>query len=237
MSSLGDLRREYTAGSLRRADLNPNPIAQFEDWFEHASKIKSPGNFFRRLGVATYKWFQTVRGKNITEVNAMTLATTDKNGHPSARFVLLKGVDERGFIFFTQYEGAKGRELAENPNAALVFYWAGLDRQVCVAGAVTRLDIAESEAYFKTRPKGSRLAAWVSRQSAVVPDREFLERRMKELQTKYGAENVPMPPYWGGYVLSPVRIEFWQGRANRLHDRFLYTKQQNNTWKIERLAP
>ena len=238
MMKLADLRREYNkAGSLRRADLNPNPIAQFEDWFAYAREIKSPGNFFRRVGVTTYKWLQLVRGKNIVEVNAMTLATVDANGRPSARIVLLKGVDERGFIFFTQYEGRKGGELAENPNAALVFYWPELERQVCVAGEVAKISNAESKAYFKTRPKGSQLAAWVSRQSEVVSDRHYLENHMKRLERDYAVHEVPMPPYWGGYVLSPRRIEFWQGRPNRLHDRLLYTKQENNTWKIERLAP
>jgi len=237
MMKLAHFRREYKAGSLRRADLNANPIAQFENWFAHADEIKSPGNFFRRLGVASYKWFQMVRGKNIAEVNAMTLATADKDGRPSARTVLLKGVDERGFIFFSQYEGAKGRELAENPNAALVFYWPELERQVCVAGEVAKISNAESKAYFKTRPKGSRLAAWVSRQSEVVPDRHYLEGHMKRLEHDYAVHEVPMPPYWGGYVLSPQRIEFWQGRPNRLHDRFLYTKRADNTWKIKRLAP
>ena len=237
MMKLADFRREYKAGSLRRADLNPNPIAQFENWFSHAREIKSPGDFFRRIGVATYKWFQIVRGKKIAEINAMTLATADKDGRPSARTVLLKGVDERGFIFFTQYEGAKGRELAENPNAALVFYWPELERQVCVAGEVAKISSAESKEYFKTRPKGSRLAAWVSRQSEVVSGRHYLEGHMERLEREYAQHDVPMPPYWGGYVLSPRRIEFWQGRPNRLHDRFRYAKQPDGSWQIERLAP
>lgn len=237
MKNLSDLRREYAAGSLQRSDLNSDPVAQFQSWFDAAAHTKLPGNILRRIGIATFKWFQIVFSKTSGELNAMTLATADKNGRPSARTVLLKGVDERGFVFFTQYEGTKGRELAENPNAALVFYWPELERQVCIGGEVAKLSAAESEDYFKSRPKGSRLAAWVSPQSAVVADRQFLEDRMSELKEKYPGEAVPRPPYWGGYVLSPQRIEFWQGRRNRLHDRFLYTKQKNNLWHIERLAP
>ncbi|HTJ00881.1 MAG TPA: pyridoxamine 5'-phosphate oxidase [Dongiaceae bacterium] len=234
--AIADLRRDYNAGSLERADLNSDPIAQFNGWFDQALANRTPGNFFRRLGVTTYKWFQTVFRKTATEANAMTLATADKDGRPAARIVLLKGVDARGFIFFTQYEGGKGRDLAENPQAALVFYWPELERQVCVRGTVTKLPEAESDTYFHSRPRGSQLAPWVARQSSVVPDREFLEAKYHEVQAKY-TTTVPRPDYWGGYVLTPTRIEFWQGRPSRLHDRFCYTKQPDGTWQIERLAP
>ena len=171
------------------------------------------------------------------DVNAVTLATADKDGRPSARIVLLKGVDERGFIFFTNYESRKGRELMENPNAALVSYWAAQERQVCIAGTVSKIPESESEAYFKSRPRGSRIAAWASRQSAVLANRESLEMEWKQLEAKYPDQNVPKPPYWGGYVLLPARIEFWQGRPSRMHDRFRYLKQTDGSWLIERLSP
>ena len=167
----------------------------------------------------------------------MMLATVDKHGRPAARMVLLKGVDERGFIFFSQYEGPKGRDLDENPQASLVFYWPELERQVCVGGVVSKVPREESEAYFKTRPRGNRLAAWVSRQSEIVSNQQVLEAMFQQLAKQYSSGDVPMPPYWGGYVLSPTRIEFWQGRPNRLHDRFRYTKQSADRWLIERLAP
>ncbi len=234
--AIAHLRREYAAGSLRRADLDADPVAQFNRWFAAALETKTSGNFFRRIGIATYKWFQTVCGNVSSEANAMTLATADKNGRPSARMVLLKGVDARGFIFYTHHEGPKGRDLAENPQAALVFYWPELERQICVRGNVEKLPAAESDAYFQSRPRGSRLAAWVWRQSEVVPDRKFMEDKLRQLQKQFSSD-VPRPEYWGGYVLAPTRIEFWQGRANRLHDRFCYSKQADSSWTIERLAP
>jgi pyridoxamine 5'-phosphate oxidase len=159
----------------------------------------------------------------------------DKNGKPSTRTVLLKSVDDRGFIFFTNYDSRKGRELADNPNAALTFFWSELERQVCVAGSVTKLPVAESAAYFKSRPRGSQLAAWASNQSEVVPDRAALETKWRELEKKFPNE-VPLPPHWGGFILRPERIEFWQGRPSRLHDRFSYARQPDNSWKLERLA-
>jgi pyridoxamine 5'-phosphate oxidase len=212
---IADIRREYLLGGLRRADLDANPIAQFGKWFEQATKVLA----HREI-----------------DVNAATLATADKNGIPSARIVLLKGMDERGFIFFTNYGSRKGRELFENPNASLVFYWQQLERQVCIAGPVEKVSREESESYFKSRPRGSQLAAWASNQSDVVADRASLEAKWDETDRKFPNE-VPLPPNWGGYALKPERIEFWQGRASRLHDRFCYTRRKNNSWKLERLAP
>jgi pyridoxamine 5'-phosphate oxidase len=212
---IADIRREYTLAGLRHADLAANPISQFQKWFEQATKALAQ--------------------KEI-DVNAATLATADKKGKPSARIILLKGLDERGFIFFTNYGSRKGRELSENPNASLVFYWQQLERQVCIAGSVKKTSREESENYFKSRPRGSQLAACASNQSDVVADRAALEARWNEMEKKFPNE-VPLPPNWGGYVLKPERIEFWQGRASRLHDRFQYTRQKNNSWKLERLAP
>lgn len=214
---IADIRREYNLAGLRRADLAADPIAQFRKWFDQALDARA--------------------SSRPEDANAATLATADKSGRPSARVVLLKGIDERGFIFFTNYESRKGRELAENPHAALVFYWADQERQVCIAGEASRIPRAESEAYFKSRPNGSRLAACASNQSEVVPDRAALERRWAEWQAKYPGDDVPMPAGWGGYVIAPSRIEFWQGRPSRLHDRFRYSKQANGAWRIERLAP
>lgn len=234
--ALADIRREYNLAGLRRRDLDPDPVAQFQRWFAQASGARVSGRvrgFFVRL----YKAWFFGEHSALVDVNAMTLATADNEGKPSARVVLLKGVDERGFIFFTNYDSRKGHELTENPNAALVFYWADQERQICIAGRVSKVSEAESEAYFKSRPRGSRLAAWASRQSEVLPDRAALEAKWKELEGKYPGEDVPKPPYWGGYALSPVRFEFWQGRPSRLHDRFRYTKQDDGSWKIERLSP
>lgn len=234
--AIADLRREYNLTGLRRADLETDPIAQFNRWFEQATSAKASGRI-RKLIVTIYKSFLTFFGAETPDVNAMTLATADKEGRPSARIVLLKGVDDRGFIFFTNYDSRKGHELTENPHGALVFYWPDLERQVCIAGGITKLPDPESEAYFKSRPRGSRIGAWASRQSEVVTDRAELERKWQQLETQYPGEQVPKPPFWGGYILSPSRIEFWQGRPNRLHDRFRYTWQPDKTWLIERLSP
>jgi pyridoxamine 5'-phosphate oxidase len=212
---IADFRREYTLAGLRRADLDANPVAQFQKWFEQAS---------------------TALSQKEIDVNAATLATADKNGKPSARIILLKGLDERGFIFFTNYGSRKGRELSENPNASLVFHWQQLERQVCIAGPVKKTSREESENYFKSRPRGSQLAAWASNQSNVLKDRAALEMNWNEMEKKFPNE-VPLSPNWGGFVLKPERIEFWQGRASRLHDRFQYTRQPDNSWKLERLAP
>lgn len=166
----------------------------------------------------------------------MTLATAASDGTPSARVVLLKGLSENGFVFYTNYESPKGKELAANPKAALVFYWPELERQVRVAGRVERVSREQSAAYFHSRPRGSQLGAWASRQSEIIPGREPLEDRLRALQAEYPGE-VPLPPFWGGFRLLPRQIEFWQGRPNRLHDRLLYSLQQDGSWRRERLSP
>ncbi len=211
--NFADLRREYTAGGLRRADLNPNPIAQFQKWFDEALKAE------------------------LIEPSAMTLATADADGAPSSRIVLLKGAEERGFMFFTNYESRKGRELAGNPRAALTLFWPELEREICIAGTVSKTTRADSDKYFAMRPRGAQLGAWVSKQSTVVPDRAFLETRLADVEKQFANRDVETPPYWGGYLLTPTRIEFWQGRPNRLHDRFQYLKQPDGSWRIERLSP
>ncbi len=205
------IRKEYTLAGLRRKDLHRDPMQQFKTWFLAAVSA----------GVA--------------EPNAMTLATVDAQGQPSSRIVLLKDIDPRGLTFFTNYESRKGRELAGNSKAALTFFWPGLERQVGFRGQCEKLPRAESEAYFKIRPIGSRLGAWVSRQSIIIPDRAFLETKLAEVTARFG-ENPPLPDYWGGYVLHPETVEFWQGRPNRLHDRFLYQRAGEH-WHIERLSP
>ena len=210
--SIAEMRRDYSLAGLRRADLAANPIAQINQWFEQALKF------------------------GIREPNAMTLATADRRGRPSARIVLLKGVSEKGFTFFTNYQGRKGHELAANPHASLVLFWPELERQICIAGSVTKVSRAESKTYFESRPRGSRLSAWVSSQSEAVADRSVLERKLAVLEAKYPGEQVPLPPYWGGFRLAPVRVEFWQGRPNRLHDRFQYLKVRRG-WRLERLSP
>ena len=230
--AIADIRREYSTSELRRADLNANPMAQFHSWFAQASA----GGRWRKIGIALFKLWHAILGHSPADVNAMVLATVDKAGRPSARNVLLKGVDARGFVFFTNYDSRKGLELAENPNAALTFYWPDLERQICVAGAIEKISRAESENYFKSRPPGSQLAAWASNQRDVVADRAVLDAKWNEAAAKYPGE-VTLPPNWGGYVLKPGRIEFWQGRPSRLHDRFCYTRQPDNSWKLERLSP
>ena len=233
--NLSDFREDYQRGALDRAALDANPIAQFEAWFRDAAGEQSQSRW-RKIGIALYKLGSAFRNHRPPDINAMTLATVDQAGKPSTRTVLLKSVDERGFIFFTNYDSRKGRELAENPNAALTFFWPELERQVCVAGTVAKLPAAESEAYFKSRPRGSRIGAWASNQSEPVPDRAILESIWRDLEKKFPGD-VPLPPNWGGYILRPERIEFWQGRPSRLHDRFHYARQADGSWKIERLAP
>jgi pyridoxamine 5'-phosphate oxidase len=233
--NLSDFREDYRRGALERAALAPNPIAQFESWFQAAAGDASQTRW-RKIGIALYKLWSAICNHRPPDINAMTLATVDPAGRPSTRTVLLKAVDQRGFIFFTNYDSRKGRELAENPNAALTFFWPDLERQVCVAGTITKLPVAESEKYFVSRPRGSRIGAWASSQSEPVPDRAFLEAKWRELEQKFPGD-VPLPPNWGGYVLKPDRIEFWQGRPSRLHDRFSYSRQADGTWKIDRLSP
>ena len=233
---LADLRREYNLAGLRRRDLEPDPIVQFKKWFDQASGARASGRV-RKFFIHLYKSLFLIRGVEQVDVNAMTLATVDAKGRPSARVVLLKGLDERGFLFYTNYHSRKGEELAQNPHAALVFYWPGQERQVCVAGSVTQLPPGESDAYFRSRPRGARIAAWASDQSHVVRDRAALQEKWEQLEKRYPGGEVPRPPYWGGYVLTPDRIEFWQGRPNRFHDRFRYTRQEDRSWLVERLAP
>jgi pyridoxamine 5'-phosphate oxidase len=211
--SLADLRREYTQAGLDARDLDPDPLKQFAKWFEQALKA------------------------GIREPNAMVLASVDAGAQPSARIVLLKGVDQRGFTFFTSYQSRKAAELEHNPKAALNFPWVELERQVNVTGRVTRLSRDESEAYFKVRPRGSRLGALASHQSSVIRDRAVLEQRMRELEAQFPSDEIPMPDYWGGYCLTPIEIEFWQGRPNRLHDRFRYARTTDGVWSMNRLAP
>ena len=233
--NLSDFREDYRHDSLDRAQLNASPFAQFETWFQAATGEKSQSRW-RKIGIALYKLWGAICNHRPADVNAMTLATVDKNGKPSSRTVLLKSVDERGFIFFTNYDSRKGRELTENPNAALTFFWSDLERQVCVAGTVTKLPVAESEKYFNRRPRGSQIGAWASNQSETVPDRAALEKKWRELEQKF-PDAVPLPPHWGGFILSPERVEFWKGRPSRLHDRFNYSRKADGSWRIERLSP
>jgi pyridoxamine 5'-phosphate oxidase len=234
--SIADDRREYGLGGLDRQDLGPDPLQQFRGWMAHAEAQRGTSRL-KSVGVALFKAWQALLGRPPIDLTAMVLATADARGEPSARTVLLKGIDARGFTFFTNYDSRKGRDLAENPKAALVFYWAHLERQVIVSGTVTKLPVEESEAYFQSRPRGSRIAALASPQSAVVGDRAALERLWAEAAARFPGDDVPLPDNWGGYVLSPTRVEFWQGRLNRLHDRFCYTLGSDGQWHIDRLAP
>ena len=184
-----------------------------------------------------HKWFDRVLDIDLPVPNAMTLATATKEGKPSARVVLMKGFDRRGFVFYTNYNSRKGQELAENPWASLVFWWSELERQVRIEGSVEKVSEQESDCYFQSRPIGSRLGAWVSPQSKAIESRAVMEQKLQVLMQEYQDGKVPKPPHWGGYRLSPSSIEFWQGRPNRLHDRLVYRRQNNGSWQIQRLAP
>jgi len=232
---VADIRREYSQGSLRRADLDANPVAQFQRWFGQVAGGSSDGRW-RKIGIALFKLWHALLDHAPADPTAMILATVDRDGRPSTRTVLLKGVDERGFVFYTNYDSRKSRELAENPKAALTFYWVDWERQVCVGGTVSKLSREETAAYFKSRPHGSQLAAWASNQFDAVADRAMLEKKWTEMAAKFPGD-VPLPPNWGGFVLNPDWIEFWQGRPSRLHDRFRYTRQPDGAWKLERIAP
>ncbi len=207
------LRREYNQVPLLESEIDPDPIRQLQRWLQEAIEAQ------------------------IVEPYAMCLATVDAHGCPDARFVLLRGLDERGLVFYTSANSAKGRQLGANPYATAVFWWDALGRQVRVQGAVEQVSDEEADAYFATRPRGHQLAAWASPQSEVIPNRQVLEERMAELEQQYEGRPVPRPPYWLGYRILPHIIEFWQGRPNRLHDRLRYTRQPDGSWKIERLAP
>jgi pyridoxamine 5'-phosphate oxidase len=212
-STIADIRKDYKLRSLLEKDVEANAIRQFD------------------------KWWQEAIHSEIDEVNAMTLATASADGIPAARIVLLKGFDERGFVFFTNYESFKGLQLAENPRACLVFFWKELERQVRITGLVEQVTAEESDIYFNSRPEGSRIGAWASPQSQVIESREWLEEREKTLVKDFTGKPLNRPVHWGGYRVKPICIEFWQGRPSRLHDRLQYTLQGENTWKIERLAP
>jgi pyridoxamine 5'-phosphate oxidase len=209
---VADLRKEYTRAGLSESDVSSDPIEQFRRWFDEALAA------------------------DLHEPNAMTVATATPDGAPSARVVLLKGFDDRGFVFYTNYEGRKGRELEENPRVALLFYWGELERQVRIEGAASRTGEEESDAYYASRPRGSRLGALASRQSSEIGSREQLEDRLAGLEREYEGWDVPRPPYWGGYRVEPESFEFWQGRENRLHDRLAYHRD-HGAWEIQRLQP
>ena len=211
--SLADLRKDYSLAGLAEKDLARDPFRQFEKWFQEAEAAKIP------------------------EPNAMTLATATREGRPSARTVLLKGIDGRGLVFYSNYESRKARELDANPQVTLLFPWIALERQVIVEGAVTKVAREESEAYFHTRPRASQLAAWVSQQSSIISGRAVLEDSMKALEKKYAGQEVPLPPHWGGWRVAPETVEFWQGRRSRLHDRLRYRRGKDGGWSVERLAP
>lgn len=210
--TIADLRQDYRRQRLLEKDIDPSPLVQFQTWFAEAVRAQLP------------------------EPNAMTLATVGFDGMPAARMVLLKDADEQGFVFFTNYRSRKGLELAKTPLAALVFWWAELERQVRIEGTVSPISSIESDRYFQTRPIGSQWGAWASQQSQVLDSYQQLEEKLEVVKATYGEANVPRPEHWGGYRLEPRLIEFWQGRPNRLHDRLCYT-QEGNTWQIQRLFP
>ncbi len=212
-TAIQNLRLDYRSASLNEEDIDQNPYNQFEKWFQEALNAK------------------------VVEPNAMTLATSKANGIPSARIVLLKEFTEEGFVFYTNYNSQKGKEIAESPYAALVFFWADLERQVRIEGVVERVSDDESAEYFKTRPRASQLGALTSAQSETIPNRKVLEDKLESLTEKYVDKEVEKPAHWGGYRVIPNRIEFWQGRRSRLHDRIIYVQDKSQSWKFERLSP
>ncbi|MEL7187233.1 MAG: pyridoxamine 5'-phosphate oxidase [Pseudomonadota bacterium] len=211
--NVSGLRRSATGFVLDREDLNDDPIAQFEDWFRYAC--------------------DTVP----MDPNAVTISTVDSENRPSSRTVLLKYFDETGFVFFTNFESKKARDISNNPWVSLLFFWSDAARQVKIRGTAERIPAAETLKYFMSRPRGSQIGAWVSAQSSVVTSRSLLENKFQEIKQKFSNKEIPLPSFWGGYRVVPTEIEFWQGRRNRLHDRFQYTKQEDGSWTIERLAP
>lgn len=211
-NSIANIRNEYSLTGLHENDLEPDPLKQFE------------------------KWFGDVLHSGLDEPNAMLLSTNSAD-RPTGRIVLLKGLDTRGFIFFTNYRSRKGKEMEENPNVALTFFWKELERQVRIEGQIEKTTAVESDAYHYSRPRGSQIGAWVSDQSEVIESREFLEQKQKALEEKFADQPVPRPAHWGGYRVIPDYIEFWQGRPSRLHDRLAYSKIEDSVWKIERLSP
>jgi pyridoxamine 5'-phosphate oxidase len=211
--SLADLRLNYTQGGLLETDAADHPFEQFQRWLEQAVSAELP------------------------EPNAMTLATVTEEGKPMARMVLLKGLDQRGFVFFTNYQSQKSRQLTAAPSASLVFWWAALERQIRVEGAVERVSAGESDAYFQSRPRSSQLGAWASPQSETILGRAVLEERLGEAEQRWGDGSIPRPPHWGGWRVVPRQLEFWQGRPRRLHDRILYTLDDGGAWRKSRLAP
>lgn len=213
MKELFDLRKEYKTGELLENAIPENPMILFEEWFEEATMA------------------------DLSEPNAMVLATANARGIPSARVVLLKEINEHGFVFFTNYESKKSSQILENPHVALVFDWHEIERQVRIEGVAEKVSEADSDTYFHSRPLNSRLGAWTSPQSKVLKDREQLENLLKDTTDKFSDGEIQRPPHWGGYVVKPVSIEFWQGRPNRLHDRILFERTKENTWNIKRLAP
>ncbi len=212
MKSVADIRKDYSLQSLREEDVAKDPIEQFGKWWDEAI------------------------ASEIDEVNAMTLATTTLEGFPSARIVLLKGFSNEGFTFFTNYQSNKGNDMELNPRAALLFFWKEMERQVRIEGTVEKITAEDSDVYFFSRPEGSRIGAWASPQSASITGRDVIENNVAEYTAKFEGANIPRPPHWGGYIVRPTRIEFWQGRSSRLHDRILFTLH-GDEWKIERLAP
>jgi pyridoxamine 5'-phosphate oxidase len=212
MPNIADIRKDYKLQTLLETDVAADPIVQFDKW-----------------------WGEAVKSE-ITEVNAMTLATATADGMPSARIVLLKGYDKNGFVFFTNYQSHKGKAMEQNPNVCSVFFWAALERQIRITGTVEKISAAESDAYFTSRPVGSRIGAWASPQSTVIANRQVIEDSSTKFEQQFAEGNIPRPPHWGGYIVKPVQIEFWQGRPSRLHDRIQYSLHKG-TWSIERLAP